>query len=169
MMLTPNPATYSTIYTPPTWLPALCADIAAAKRAITLTSLRLDTPHGAAPSQISDLWAVLTDRAAAGLQVTVCLPSPAADSAATARNVSTARALHSHGIRCALLPRPGLLHAKSALLDDGLAWLGSANLTFAAARWNLELMLRTTDPPIVAQLASWLRAMRASPPPAAPT
>lgn len=128
------------------WARDLATDIRAAKSTIVATALSLLPPRTIKPDDFSRLWLALADAATRGVGVTFILPAPTISHPATQRNESAAFALRSLGAAGVLVPPTRLLHAKTVLIDDAVAWLGSGNWTAAAAHHNREIYARTTDP-----------------------
>jgi phosphatidylserine/phosphatidylglycerophosphate/cardiolipin synthase-like enzyme len=58
---------------------------------------------------------------------------------------------------------PPFVHAKLYVIDDRVAYLGSANCTRSGLFDNLEAMVRLTSPSAVAEIASYVDQLAASP------
>lgn len=129
----------------PAWALALAADIAAASWAVNITTLSFqiprhpnDTPHGQLIAQI--LAAPLR-----GVRVNVSMPAPSKTHAACAFNLLSAKTLADAGCFVWWAPPANLLHAKTAVIDDNIAWVGSGNYTAAAANHNRECYMRAAS------------------------
>ena len=55
------------------------------------------------------------------------------------------------------LYEPGMLHAKSILIDDTLAMVGSANMDMRSLLLNYEITLIVYDAQVIGQIESWIR------------
>lgn len=134
-----------TLHTTPEWADKLADDIGDADFCVTLTAVSYlharklqGTPH-------ARLCAALFSASARGRHVTVILPASSRNHPATSQNNSQAKYLHDHNVNVHLVPMPNLLHAKTALIDNRIAWSGSGNFTAAACNHNHELYMRTDD------------------------
>lgn len=135
----------NTIHQTPQWASNLAADIGAAQQSITLTAISYLHPRKLQGTPHAELGAAIFSAAARGKRVEIILPATSTNHPATAQNNSQAAYLAAHNIRVTLTPMPRLLHAKTALIDDAIAWIGSGNFTAAACNHNHELYIRTTD------------------------
>lgn len=127
------------------WAAAMAHDIAAAELSVTITALSMLPPRHDNATDWATWWRALTAAAARGARINVALPTPHIAHPATLRNAAAAAALRDIGAAAVLLPATNLLHAKSALIDANIAWVGSGNMTAAAAHHNIEIYIRTTD------------------------
>lgn len=132
------------------WAADIAADVAASRRKILLTALSCLPPRPTQTGDLRTLFAALAAAARRGVSVAVTLPAPTRTHPATARNYTAQQWFEANGIPCALLPLPGLLHAKTCQIDESILWVGSGNLTQAAATYNREAWIRTTHPATVA-------------------
>lgn len=139
--------------TPPTiqlvtesWALLLAADIAQAEQCITISTLSLQPPRRVTDSGISVLWEALVSASARRRRVSLILPASAKTHPATAGNNAAASWADKFDMHTYLVPLPRLLHAKTALVDERISWVGSGNLTAAAANHNHEAWSRTTAP-----------------------
>lgn len=71
------------------------------------------------------------------------------------RNAFARDVLIALGVKAFLLPSMKLLHAKTVMIDNKIAWAGSGNWTAAASNHNHEFYIRTTDPLAVSALAGF--------------
>lgn len=138
-----------------TWCADMTADIAVAERTIIATALSLLPPRTIRLDDFTRWWLALADAAARGVAIQVALPAPHISHPATLRNDTAAAELRKIGATAILVPVTNLLHAKTICLDSRVAWVGSGNLTAAAAHHNRECYMRTVEPRAVAELAGF--------------
>jgi phosphatidylserine/phosphatidylglycerophosphate/cardiolipin synthase-like enzyme len=150
------------------WAATLADDIDSAQTRVTMTALSMLPPRIVQADDISRLWLALIHAAERGIEVTIALPAPSEAHPATLRNHTTALTLRAARIGAVLVPPARLLHAKTTTIDAAIAWIGSGNITAAAAHHNRELYLRTTDPRTVAEAMGWQRQQLAEGEPAWP-
>ena len=134
------------------WALKIAEDTEQARHTITLTALSCQPPRRLAQTGLSPLWLSLVSAAARGKAVTLILPASSKTHPATAYNNGTALRAAALGIKTKLIPLPRLLHAKTVLIDEAISWIGSGNLTAAAASHNREAWLRSTEEHIAVQL-----------------
>lgn len=127
------------------WCEVLCRKIEASSESVTLTAMSCLPPARPNISDFSRLFAVAAAAAARGVRVEFILPTAQPQHPATLRNLASARYLHDQGISLHLVKPPRLLHAKTALIDSRLAFVGSGNLTPAASAQNFEAFILTSD------------------------
>ena len=151
----PAPAMLTTTAHYSAWSREIAADIAKARASITLTAISCLPPRGKSLTDFGRLWAALAASAAAGCRLRFILPAPQRAHAATLRNGAAAEAIRDIGGECTLITGSRLLHAKTVLVDDAIGWCGSGNWTAAAAHYNHECWIRTTDPAAVATLRTF--------------
>ncbi|EMI21339.1 phospholipase D/Transphosphatidylase [Rhodopirellula maiorica SM1] len=70
------------------------------------------------------------------------------------------RDLHEAGARV-LRYRDGVVHTKAVLVDDEVAFIGSANFDMRSFFLNYEMMLAIHDPRVLHELGDWYTAMEA--------
>ena len=92
----------------------------------------------------------LESAAARGVDVRLILPDRANHEIMNAGNLVTARNLMKAGVR--VYHYPGMTHLK-AMICDGWATVGSANLDTISLRINRELNVSFCDPDLVTELA----------------
>jgi phosphatidylserine/phosphatidylglycerophosphate/cardiolipin synthase-like enzyme len=134
------------------WASRIAADITTAQTRVIMTALSMLPPRVTSSDALSALWLALIRAAERKIAVTIIMPMPSEAHPATARNHTTAMALRAAGIITSLVPAQRLLHAKTATIDAAIAWVGSGNLTAAAAHHNREIYMRTDDPRSVAEV-----------------
>lgn len=134
------------------WARPLAADVAAARGSVLLTSLSLQPRKRDTNHPINALWDAIDSAAKAGALVTFILPAPSKAHPATAFNLSAAADLMQLGARCVFAPPANLLHAKTAIVDDRIVWVGSGNWTAAASAYNHEAYLRCESLALAARL-----------------
>lgn len=156
MLYTPShqPATYDGIHTAG-WAAAIARDVVAATESVTLSALSLLPPRVRQKGDMATLCHALNAAARRGVTVRLILPAPTKAHPATSRNATAAEWARAAGCQVHLRPLPGLLHAKTALIDNLIAWVGSGNLTTAAASHNLECWLRVTHRQAAQNLAAF--------------
>lgn len=143
-----------TIHIPHSWPSLMAHDFTGAKSRIWLTALSAQPcdPHARTPA--STWWMALVSAATRGVSVRLQLAAPSSSHPATTANAGAARWCARRGISATLVPGPRLLHAKSAIIDDRIAWIGSGNFTAAAMSSNHELYARVASADFAARLAN---------------
>lgn len=136
------------------WAHEIAADCNAARSEITISSLSLSPPRAPSLAPMSALWRSWADAAARGVKVLIVLAAPCKIHPATAYNSGAAERAHAAGLAVRFVPQPRLLHAKSVLVDGRICWVGSGNMTTAAATHNHELYIRFESPEIAARIAA---------------
>jgi phosphatidylserine/phosphatidylglycerophosphate/cardiolipin synthase-like enzyme len=138
------------------WVTPMAHDIAAAQQSITLTALSLQPPSDQSITPLGCWWRALSERAAAGKHVEIILPTPSKIHPATAYNSAAAYRAHDLKMRIRMIEPPHLLHAKTAVIDKKIIWIGSGNFTAAAAHQNYEMYCRFESTEIAERLlAHW--------------
>lgn len=138
----------------PSWASDVADDINAARQSVSLTALSVLPSSRSHFSAWGALWGALIAAPRRGCYVRVIVPMPSPAHPATARNAAAGIIMTRAGITVHLVHGPDLLHAKTILIDDRIAWVGSGNLTNAAATRNHEFWLRA----VAGQPAAALRA-----------
>jgi phosphatidylserine/phosphatidylglycerophosphate/cardiolipin synthase-like enzyme len=146
MLPTPSPTLHTA-----SWARDLADDIAAATSSVTISALSMLPPHRAGSGPWPRLWQALIAAAARKLLVTIYLPMPQRAHPATRGNARAAAIAHHAGVRVILIPGPRLLHAKSAVIDARLTYIGSGNFTAAACGPNHEIYARFLDRRLAAE------------------
>ncbi len=118
--------------------------------------IELTTPY-LAPDRTFRL--ALYRAAERGVRVDVLLPSQADGTLPQWGSRSHFASLLRHGIRIFLYD-PGMLHAKTAVVDDTWATVGSTNLDPLSLHFNHELNIHTQDPAVIAELKRQFAADR---------
>jgi hypothetical protein len=134
----------STIHTI-NWAADIAADIGEATDSIYVTALSCLVPKLTRTDAWAYFWVALAAAASNKLDVRIALAAPTIHQPATIRNGAAATFLRKLGIRTYLLNGPNLLHAKTVTIDSRIAWIGSGNLTAAAACHNYECWMRSDD------------------------
>jgi phosphatidylserine/phosphatidylglycerophosphate/cardiolipin synthase-like enzyme len=141
------------------WALPLVADIDAAQVSLLFTSLSLHPPRKMDDKPIARLWQAIEDAARRKVQIDFVLPQTSKSHPATAFNSSAAARLHACGAHPHAAPPARLLHAKTAIIDGSIVWVGSGNWTAAATAHNHEAYLRVCSPHLAAQLRNnWIKA-----------
>lgn len=141
------------------WAKRMTEDVTSAARSVTLTALSCLVPKPSRSDDWAYLWLALNIAAHRGIDVRVILSEPSISHPATLRNETAAKLMRASGIRAFLLPPRNLLHAKTGLIDNRIAWVGSGNLTAAAALHNTECWMRADDETTAHQLAGFAGAV----------
>lgn len=142
------------------WADAMRHDFEKAQKSIAITALSFLCPRGNKIDPWNRYYMSLAEAALRGVTVSVTLPAPTLAHPATLRNDSAADRLAQIGVTTNLLISGNLLHAKTAIVDNAIAWVGSGNMTAAAAHHNHEAYLRTTDATAVSALAKLQQLLR---------
>lgn len=137
------------------WAVDLADDISKAQRSIIITALSFLPPRVLKLDPMTRYWLALADAAKRGVAIQVALPAPHVSHPATLRNDAAVGELRKLGAVAVLVPPANLLHAKTICIDSLIAWVGSGNMTTAAASHNRECYLRTDDARAVAELAGF--------------
>jgi len=144
------------------WADQLAADIGAAKKTITISTMSFSPPRRPSASPFGKLWSALCDAPKQGAHVIVYLPATSSTHPATWNNNHAAHELHKSGIHCVQVQVMRLLHAKTAVIDGRIVWVGSGNWTAAAAHFNHEAYLRAESPELAESLtAHWIESFTA--------
>lgn len=88
-----------------------------------------------------------------GVQLTLVLPAKSNHTLADVARAPSLRALMAAGAQVMLYPR--MLHAKAIMVDDDIAWCGSANLDARSLFLNFELNTAFYDEQSIAWLTQW--------------
>lgn len=142
----------TTITMPENWAQKLAEDCRAAGASIVISALSMQAPRHKNGTPFSDLWEAITAAPARGVPVKIYLAAPAQAHPATLYNGHAAQLAHARGVHVDFVPMPHLLHAKTAIIDGLLVWIGSGNITAAAAHHNHEAYCRFWSPEIAARL-----------------
>ena len=134
------------------WADALADIVLEARKHVTITGLSYLFPGRTTQSAWRALHSAIALAPAREVQVHIMLPSPSSAHPATSNNARTARQFEPYRVRVSLIVPTKLLHAKTMLVDNRLACVGSGNWTQAAACHNFEAWTVTDDPAVVAQL-----------------
>lgn len=124
------------------WALEIAADCENSQLEIMVSSLSMQPPRRPAQTPLGRLWQAWTDAAARGVQVNFFLAAPSKIHPATAQNATAAALAFKAGMQTRYIPQPNLLHAKSVIIDDLICWIGSGNMTAAAAHHNHEIYVR---------------------------
>lgn len=135
------------------WAQEIAADCAQAQRSITISAISLQPPRQITEMPWPQLWKSWILAAQRGVMVSIFLPSVSRAHPATAYNAAAALTAFNAGMRVRFVPQPHLLHAKTVILDENIVWIGSGNMTAAAAHHNHELYCRFQNHEIAARIA----------------
>lgn len=141
------------------WAAPLAADIAAARSRVVISSLSLQPRKRESQHPITQLWSALQAASHAGARCTFILPSPSASHPATAFNLAAAADLQAIGVQTSFAPPANLLHAKTAIIDRCVVWVGSGNWTAAASAHNREAYIRCASAQMAASMAAHWREL----------
>lgn len=134
------------------WAQELAVDCANAAYGITISSLSMQPPRHPSLTDFGILWQSWVDATRRGVRVEFFLASPSKSHPATARNASAGALAFQAGMHVRYVPQPNLMHAKSIIIDDKTVWIGSGNMTAAAAHHNHEIYVRFEAPEIAARI-----------------
>lgn len=112
--------------------------------------ITLVTPYFVPDDALLTAWCMACRR---GVRLTLILPARSNHRLADLARAPALRALLAAGADVRL--HPGMLHAKAILVDDDVAWVGSANLDSRSLFLNFELNLACLDAKSVAWLSDW--------------
>ncbi len=121
-----------------TWANDIAHDIEGAAQQVIITALSCLPPRKPKLDNFGRYWS-------RRVPVVFVLPAPTVAHPATLRNANASAYLESIGALCFLTGSTNLLHAKTVTIDDRIAWIGSGNITAAAAHFNRECWMRTDD------------------------
>jgi phosphatidylserine/phosphatidylglycerophosphate/cardiolipin synthase-like enzyme len=141
------------------WAQRLAQDIAAATGSVSMSALSMLVPQPVATNAMAHLWRAMVDAADRGVIVDVYLAAPNSFAPASRCNIQAAEKLARSACRCHLVKGPRLLHANTAVIDNHVLWVGSGNLTAAAAGRNHESWLRAECPALAIRCAARLRGL----------
>lgn len=134
------------------WAQTMADDCATAQDSIAASALSLLPPRHPSQTPFGRLWQSWVDAAARGVRVVIFLAAPSKHHPATAQNITAGRIAREAGILTRLVPQPGLLHAKTLVIDASRVWIGSGNFTAAAAHHNHEIYCRFDSPQCAARI-----------------
>jgi phosphatidylserine/phosphatidylglycerophosphate/cardiolipin synthase-like enzyme len=149
-----------TLHITPEWVQGMRDDVNEAKHHIHVSALSMQPPRHRSITPHTRLMEALAVAAARGVRVCVWLAHPRPDVPATRANTGAAQWLVGRGIECRLSNDGHLLHAKSLCTDRRVLWIGSGNMTAAAAHHNHEVYMRTTDDASAMRWTSYLDALK---------
>jgi len=138
------------------WAHCLADDINHARFSIMLSALSFLAPTPTARGPWPELWTAIKTAAKRRVTTEIFLPTPQLAHPATRQNATEAHKLHDLGVTVHLIPGPRLLHAKCAVIDAEITWIGSGNLTAAACGPNHELYARIVSPLQATSAAAFL-------------
>jgi len=130
------------IFLAATWAERMAQDVRNAKEQIIMTALSMQQARGNSHGSWHGLWSALLEAPGRGVAVKIWLPQPHHAHPATMGNYTTAVTLAKAGIVCQLVKDSRLLHAKTCVIDEQIAYVGSGNYTAAACNHNHEAYLR---------------------------
>lgn len=139
------------------WARAIADDIDASSSSIIMSALSLLPPTAAGSGPWPRLWRTLAAAAARHVPVAIYLPAPQLAHPATRANARAAHSAHRLGITIHLIRGPRLLHAKTAVIDARITYIGSGNFTAAACGPNHEFYARISCPELAAETIAALQ------------
>jgi len=134
------------------WAAPLAADIDAARSSILISTLSMHPPRTQSGNNLCRLFDALAAAAARGLAVDVIMAAVSGSHPATSFNHAAAASLASMGCRAHFAMPARLLHAKTAVIDSFIVWVGSGNWTAAAATFNHEAYIRAESSVMAASM-----------------
>ena len=159
MKETKKMTTTTTIYTL-NWHAAQAADFAASRQSITITTMSLAQPSDAGSGSLRLYWLAMINAKKRGVKVSLILPRRGISPGAELTTRRAADYASKHGITSIFAKPTQLLHAKTALIDNSISWVGSANSTPSGLARNFEAWLRTDDPAVAKNLADFQGALQ---------
>lgn len=124
------------------WAINMARDCTSARQSISASALSLLPPRHTTDSPFGQLWQAWCAAAARGVPVVFFLAAPSKSHPATAQNITAGALARAAGMSARYVPQPGLLHAKTLVIDERIVWIGSGNFTAAAAHYNHEIYCR---------------------------
>lgn len=138
------------------WAEHMAEACSMAQKTIHVSALSMLPPGPNATGDWPELWRAWCAAARRGVQVHIWLPSPTSIHPATKGNTGAGRQIIAAGMHIHYVQPPGLLHAKTCVIDAASVWIGSGNFTAAAAHHNHEAYLQARCPKIARQIiARW--------------
>ena len=125
-----------------TWAERMAEDVRNAQEQVIMTALSMQQARGSSHGHWHALWSALIAAPGRGVAVKVWLPQPHHAHPATLGNHTAAMTLAKAGVVCQLVKDSHLLHAKTCVIDEQIAYVGSGNFTAAACNHNHEAYLR---------------------------
>lgn len=141
------------------WAERMAHDFDNARSLIECTALSFQAARKPALTGHPRLWQALCDAASRNVCVAITIPAATPSHPATAYNNAFAYQANQRGIVVHQIPMPRLLHAKTAIIDCEISWVGSGNFTAAAASHNFEAWIRTTDHQTARDLIAFRRSL----------
>lgn len=112
-------------------------------------------------SPIADVFRILKEKAAAGVEVVLVLEfGSGTDKRLASMVMNFAEYLKSSGIQVLYLQEYKVQHKKIVVVDGATVWVGSANLTAAAMTGNDEMSARTQASNVVLAAVADFESMR---------
>lgn len=136
----------------------LVAGLQTAQKSIHILAYNIG---GWTTSPIADVFRILKDKAAAGVEVILVLEfGSSTDKRLASMVMNFAEYLKSSGIQVLYLQEYKVQHKKVVIVDGTTVWLGSANLTAAAMAGNDEMSARTCASNVVTAVVADFETMR---------
>lgn len=134
-----------TLYITPEWIKKMHENVEASTQSIYISALSMQAPAHKSITPHSKYMRAIAAACARGVRVCVWLAKPRPDIPATHANTGARQWLMAQGIECRFCDDGKLLHAKTMVIDGLLLWIGSGNMTAAAAHHNHEAYLCVSD------------------------
>jgi phosphatidylserine/phosphatidylglycerophosphate/cardiolipin synthase-like enzyme len=134
------------------WGADMMEDCKRAAKSIHISALSMLAPTKNGSGSWPDLWNAWCAAAQQGVRIDIWLAAPSGIHPATRANVSAGYAIIGAGMYVHYITGNRLLHAKTAIIDAEIAWIGSGNFTAAAAHFNHEAYARIESEKIARQL-----------------
>lgn len=141
------------------WALEIAKDCKEAESSISISAISMFPPLRNADGDFCHLWQSWCEAAARGVSVDFFLPAAMQAHPATLRNHSAARMAYERGMNTHVVQGPRLLHAKSVIVDHRIVWIGSGNMTAAAAGMNHEFYVRFEHHEIAERLRTYLNSI----------
>jgi len=138
------------------WAAAVAKDCDKAKTQISISAISMFPPLRQSDADFFSLWLSWKNAAARNVRVCFYLPTQQPAHPATLRNSHAGRIAWENKMHVRFVPGPRLLHAKSIVVDSESCWIGSGNMTAAAALNNHEFYVNFGSNECAARIESYL-------------
>jgi len=138
------------------WALAVAKDCDKAKTKISISAISMFPPLRQSDADFFALWMAWKNAAARNVRVCFFLPTQQPAHPATLRNSHAGKIAWENKMHVRFVPGPRLLHAKSIVIDSASCWIGSGNMTAAAALNNHEFYVNFNNNDCAARIESYL-------------
>jgi len=137
------------------FLPFAINLISKAQKSIDISTFKAEMTTKPRGKRLIELFNSITEKARLGIPVRFLISKREEYGHIPLTNLFAVRELKANGVQVRHLRNSRLCHAKTIIIDGGLAILGSHNLSIKSCHNNFEASLCVTDPYIVGQLQSF--------------